>query len=167
MIWVFKSFGEFQNRLNDLHKTNKIAFLAKIFAIWTPLLILSIFIAYGLNEKSKTMLDEQFILKDFMLFTLLGPLYETLLYQLLPLEILRLLRTPRFVQFLIAWIIFAIPHFEVSLLKGLIGGTMSGAFLVFTYVVWRKKSLIAAVGMTFSFHSIANSIVYLSDVFFN
>ena len=89
---------------------------------------------------------------------LIAPVFETLTLQLAPIEIARVLRQSRMVQFLVGVIPFAALHFPMGIKVGVAAGIVSGIFLSHAYLEGRSNSLWTACWITMAFHAIHNLI---------
>ena len=88
-----------------------------------------------------------------------GPLLETLIFQIIPLEFARFLNIPKRIQFPIGVLIFAYPHIAQNPLPGLVAGLFSGSFLVLTYLMRRDRSLEESILSTCILHSVHNGYI--------
>lgn len=92
------------------------------------------------------------------LVLIVGPLFETLAFQCLPLEFTSTMRVRRSLRFLCSIGPFAFAHHFAGLPTVLAAGIVGGFYFAFTYDHWRKESLFAAVVMTFLLHSSFNLV---------
>jgi hypothetical protein len=92
------------------------------------------------------------------LVLIVGPLFETLAFQCLPLEFTSTLRVRRSIRFLCSVIPFALAHHFAGMPTVLAAGIVGGFYFAFTYERWRKESLFVAVVMTFLLHSSFNLV---------
>ena len=88
---------------------------------------------------------------------LVAPVVETLVLQSVPIEIGRMLRQSRLVQFVLGAVPFAALHFRMGITVG-IAAAVSGFFLSHAYLEGRERSLWAAVWITMVIHVIHNLI---------
>jgi len=94
------------------------------------------------------------------LVIILGPIFETVLLQVLPVFIARLLGLRFFGQILFSVTPFALLHFTRSVGAGIGAGIVGGFYSAFTYVYWRKKSLWTAYWVTALSHCLYNLAVF-------
>ena len=92
------------------------------------------------------------------LVLIVGPLFETLVFQCLPLEFTSTLRVRRSLRFLFSVVPFALAHHFAGMPTLLAAGIVGGFYFAFTYERWRKESLVVAVAMTFLLHSSFNLV---------
>ena len=95
-----------------------------------------------------------------------GPLFETLVFQCLPLELGRALRMRPWAQFFVSIVPFAIGHWFAGIPTVVAAGVVGGFFFAFTYVRWKRESLFVAVAMTFLLHAAFNSVGVLGMLLF-
>ena len=89
---------------------------------------------------------------------LIGPLFETLMFQCLPLEISMALGIRRGARLIISVVPFALMHYFAGIPTVVAAGAVGGFYFAFTYERWKKESLIAGVLMTFLLHSSYNLV---------
>ncbi len=94
-----------------------------------------------------------------------APIFETLIFQALPVALARSAGWGFRGQFLLALLPFAAAHFYVSVWVGLGAGLLSGLYLAFTYVHWRTVSWRAAFWMTTGIHAVHNLIATMIVIF--
>lgn len=87
----------------------------------------------------------------------IAPLLETLLFQMLPIGMARLCGVSRRGQMTASIILFALPHFLISVATGLAAGLIGGFYFAFSYTHWRRESLARAYWMTTAQHAIHNT----------
>lgn len=87
----------------------------------------------------------------------IAPLLETLLLQMLPVGVARSCGASRRGQMIAAIILFALPHFLISVGVGLAAGLIGGFYFAFSYTHWRRQSLAQAYWMTAAQHAIHNT----------
>jgi hypothetical protein len=92
------------------------------------------------------------------LVLVVGPLWETLVFQCLPLEFTTALRVRRTLRIAFSVVPFALLHRFAGIPTVVAAGIVGGFYFAFTYERWRKESLIVAVGMTFLLHSSFNLV---------
>ncbi|AHF94928.1 hypothetical protein OPIT5_29975 [Opitutaceae bacterium TAV5] len=87
------------------------------------------------------------------------PVTETFEYQLLLIELGRLLKLPVGAQHILSMAVFAIMHYAGGgLAHGLCAGLVGGFYLAWTYLYFRQRSFWLALGMTIALHSLHNFI---------
>ena len=89
---------------------------------------------------------------------IVGPFCETLIFQFLPLEITARLRLRRFWQFTLSIVPFALAHLIAGIPTVISAGVIAGFYFSFTYVRWKRESLLAGVLMTYLLHSSFNLV---------
>lgn len=87
---------------------------------------------------------------------LLSPFIETLLLQALPVWIARAAGLGFWGQVVVSLVVFAASHLMVNLSTAIFGGLLSGFYIAFTYVHWRKDSFRTALWMTTATHGLHN-----------
>ena len=92
------------------------------------------------------------------LVLVVGPLWETIVFQCLSLEITNALRVRRTLRFAFSVIPFALLHRFAGIPAVVSAGIVGGFHFALTYERWRTESLIVAVGMTFLLHSSYNLV---------
>lgn len=105
--------------------------------------------------------NEAFKLNPFLMGAILvfvAPMFETLLLQAAPIEILRALRRSKRLQFLLGSIPFAALHFPNGAASGIAAGIVGGMFFSYTYLECRNRSWWTAVWVTTATHAIHNLI---------
>lgn len=98
---------------------------------------------------------------------IVAPLFETLIFQALPVWIARLYKAGFAVQLLSSIVPFFLAHVTEGLGTGLCAGLVGGFYFAFTYVHWRKISLWTAIWTTAVSHAIHNGLVILPYVAFS
>ncbi|MGD8206553.1 MAG: hypothetical protein PVH47_00585 [Thiohalocapsa sp.] len=91
----------------------------------------------------------------------LAPVLETLLGQLLPVELVRLFKGGFRWQIATALVVFAAPHFAQGVAVGVGAGVIGGLYFAFTYAHWRERSLWTALWTTVVCHGIHNAVPIL------
>lgn len=91
------------------------------------------------------------------------PLIETVLIQLIPIEITRRFTSRFWYQVLPSWLLFAGLHFLNSIENGLSAGIIAGWYYALTYYLFRSKSKWYAATATFLLHASANFILSCPD----
>jgi glycopeptide antibiotics resistance protein len=101
-----------------------------------------------------------------VLVLLVGPLWETIVFQCLSLELTKALRVRRTLRVIFSVIPFAILHRYAGIPTVISAGIIGGFYFAFAYERWRAESLIVAVGMTFLLHSSYNLVGVLGLLLF-
>jgi uncharacterized protein len=91
---------------------------------------------------------------------IVGPIIETLIFQVVPIFLARLVGIEFFGQVLLSMGLFAIPHFTRSIGAGIGAGLIGGFYSAFTYVHWRQKSLWTAFWVTALSHGLYNLAIF-------
>jgi hypothetical protein len=112
------------------------------------------------NTEPRTLLELPYY-AFFLLGVLIAPLVETVLFQALPVGVMRLLRTRFGWQVLVATALFAAAHFREGVSVGLGAGLVGGFYFAFTYVHWRERSRWTALWTTAVCHGIHNGIAII------
>ena len=95
----------------------------------------------------------------FFLIVIWAPPIETLLLQAAPIELLRVFRLPRVLQFIVGSVPFALLHFPGGAAAGIGAGVVGGLFFSHTYLECRTRSWWTAAWVTTVTHSLHNLIV--------
>lgn len=95
----------------------------------------------------------------FLLLVIVTPLIETILLQLIPVEVARRFSNRFWPQVLPSWLLFAALHFPNSLQSGFSAGIVGGWYFALTYYLFRSKSTLHASTATFILHASTNFIV--------
>jgi hypothetical protein len=88
----------------------------------------------------------------------IGPFFETLVFQCLTFEFTTSLPVRRWIRFAFSIIPFALAHRFAGFPTVISAGLVGGSYFAFTYERWRKESLFIAVVMTFLLHSSFNLV---------
>lgn len=99
------------------------------------------------------------------LVAVLGPLFETVAFQCLPLELTAALGFRRSVRLVISVVPFAVMHSFAGMPTVVAAGAVGGFYFAFTYERWKKESLVVAVLMTFLLHSSFNLVGVVGMLF--
>ena len=91
-----------------------------------------------------------------------GPIWELVLLQWLPVMIARRCGARFWMQVLVSQAIFFLPHIGNGVRGAIGGGLLAGFYTVFTYVNWRERSLWTAFYMTYTRHALHNLIVVVA-----
>ena len=100
------------------------------------------------------------------LVLVVGPLWETIVFQCLSLELTKALRVRRTIRVAFSVVPFALLHRFAGIPAVVSAGIVGGFYFAFTYERWRTESLIVAVGMTFLLHSSYNLVGVLGLLLF-
>lgn len=93
------------------------------------------------NVNPFTVLSDAGPLKTFLIVGIIGPLIETLVFQVALIELVRLLSPQRlWVQLAISAIVFSVMHFWNSVMAGILAGGVGGVVLALAYLVGRQRS---------------------------
>ena len=87
-----------------------------------------------------------------------APVLETIVFQMIPTEIMRLLKTKLWLQIAVCTALFCILHAFEDVGLGLAAGLVGGFYLAFTYVHWRDRNWWTATWMTIVSHAIGNAV---------
>jgi hypothetical protein len=108
-------------------------------------------------------LPEREIPFGFWPFLIIGvvvaPILETFVFQAFPVWIARLCKARFSVQVIVSVVPFFLAHVIEGIQTGIAAGLISGFYLAFTYVHWRKKRRWTAFWVTAVSHAIHNAIV--------
>ena len=85
-----------------------------------------------------------------------APLFETLLFQAVPIGILNALDASFGTQAVVSAFLFAAAHFTNSTMSGVAAGIPGGFYLAFTYAFWLQDSFVSAFWITALSHSLQN-----------
>lgn len=97
----------------------------------------------------------------FILLVIFAPIIETLLFQTMPITVLKWLRANFVLQIALSALLFAAAHFAISWQVGISTGIVAGFYLAFTYAHWSALSHITAYWTTTLSHAIRNFIAFL------
>jgi hypothetical protein len=116
----------------------------------------------GTYEETTTALD--LLDRHWFFLGVIGvPLVETILLQLLPIEIARRFSSRFWPQVLPSWILFAALHFTNSIQSGFAAGIIGGWYFALTYYLFRCKSVWHASTATFILHATSNFVLLCPD----
>ena len=76
----------------------------------------------------------------FLIIVVLAPIFETLLFQALPIFIARKFKAPFALQVVSSMVVFAGMHFLDGIAVGICAGITGGFYFAFTFAHWREKS---------------------------
>ena len=101
-----------------------------------------------------------------MLVVIVGiaPLFETLLFQALPIAIARWMKAGFKVQILASLIPFTLAHALEGIGTGVCAGLVGGFYLAFTYAHWIEKSVWTAMWTTAAAHFIRNGLLAVAII---
>ena len=99
------------------------------------------------------------------LVAVVGPLFETVAFQYLPLELTAALGFRRSVRLFISIVPFAAMHYFAGMPTVVAAGAVGGFYFAFTYERWKKESVVVAVIMTFLLHSSFNLVGVVGMLF--
>lgn len=102
----------------------------------------------------------------FILLVILAPLIETLMFQTIPISIIKWFKLSFSFQIIISFLLFSIAHFLVGWQVGISAGIIAGFYLAFTYAHWINKSHLTAFWTTALSHSIRNFISFILIIIF-
>jgi hypothetical protein len=91
----------------------------------------------------------------------IAPTVETLLFQALPIAVMRLFKAGFRWQVFAATTLFAAVHFTEGVAVGAGAGLVGGFYFSFTYAHWRGRSRWTALWTTTLCHAIHNAIAIL------
>ncbi|OHB58439.1 MAG: hypothetical protein A2Z38_04890 [Planctomycetes bacterium RBG_19FT_COMBO_48_8] len=91
-----------------------------------------------------------------LVILILAPVFETLLFQTLPVAVARWRKARFRVQILVSLIPFTLVHLVEGIAVGVGAGLIGGFYLAINYVHWREKSLWTALWTTTIAHAIRN-----------
>jgi hypothetical protein len=94
-----------------------------------------------------------------------GPLFETVVFQCLPLELTAALGVRQSLRIAFSVVPFALLHHFAGIPTVVAAGVVGGLYFAITYERWRNASLLVAVGMTFLLHSSFNLVGALGLLF--
>jgi hypothetical protein len=124
-------------------------------------MIVAVGLSAAFHLAPRTDLLEFGVLKLFVWAIVLGPFFETLLLQALPVVIARRCGLRFWGQVIATLIPFAVLHFPSGIAAGICGGVVSGFYIAFTYVHWRQISFRSALWMTTGMHAVHNLVLFL------
>jgi membrane protease YdiL (CAAX protease family) len=97
----------------------------------------------------------------FVLLILVAPPVETVLFQAIPIFIVRLFKGSIRTQILASTILFAAGHFPEGIAVGVSAGIIGGLYFSFAYAHWRTKSRWHPLWVTTVAHGIHNGIAFV------
>lgn len=156
------------NLINEVElKTRTI----KTSVLFVLILSLQITIAVVLNAidldfgQEGSSLDEYPAVFKIILLVIIAPLFETALFNILPIKLLQLLFKSKIIIILLASIVFALIHYYslVYMIMTYLGALGLNTFYIVTE---HKKGRLASFGLTTLLHSVYNLIGFLViDIF--
>lgn len=112
------------------------------------------------NFPRRSDLDGSSALNVFLGINVAGPLLETLVFQMLPIELARFAKASKTWQLLLSVALFAGTHFFVSIPTGITAGLICGFYFAFAYIRNREFSIARAFWTTAAIHSAINLITF-------
>jgi len=97
----------------------------------------------------------------FALLLLVAPPLETLIFQALPIFIVRWRKGSLRTQILVSTFIFAAAHFPEGIAVGVSAGVIGGLYFAFAYAHWRRHARWRAFWVTTLVHAIHNGIAFI------
>lgn len=97
----------------------------------------------------------------FLVIVVLAPVFETLLFQALPIFIARKFKAPFTLQVVSSMVVFAAMHFFDGIAAGICAGTIGGFYFAFTFAHWREKSRWTAFWVTAIAHAFHNFAAFV------
>jgi hypothetical protein len=128
-------------------------------------LVASILLAFAVGVPAREFLNYS-MGGVFVLLLLVAPPVETLLFQALPIGLVRLLKGSIRTQILVSTILFAACHFPEGIAVGISAGIIGGLYFSFAYAHWRNRSRWHALWITTACHGIHNGIAFFLLVLF-
>jgi hypothetical protein len=129
---------------------------------WIEMTILSygliVPITHFVHFNKRKDLDGYSPLALIIMAVILGPLLETLIFQALPIGVLRAKRRTTQWQFSVSVTLFGAPHFLIGVPTGLSAGLIGGSYFAFTYLKFREASFLKAVCVTTALHGAYNLV---------
>ena len=98
---------------------------------------------------------------------ILGPLFETLVFQCLPMEAGQTLRFSRPLKFAVSIVPFSLAHFFAGIPTVVSAGVVGGFYFALTYYRWKRESLLMAILMTWLLHASFNATTLLAMFLFH
>lgn len=123
-------------------------------------LIVAVLLSFVLPLPERELLNLT-VREVFILMTVVAPILETLLFQALPIFIVRRLKGSFGLQIAISTLLFSLAHLPEGLITGISAGLIGGLYFAFAYAYWRKRSRWKAFRVTAVAHSIHNGIAFL------
>lgn len=144
-------------------EVTSLAFLSRFFLVLPAAVFLSAFgVDLGTVNIEKLQLDEEFI-PTVMYAVVIAPFIETLVFQWIPLSVLRFIRIPVTVAIILTTLLFAYAHLEDGLIN-FIGMLPIGFLFVWAFIVRQRKSKWNAIFTVYVIHGLTNlfaTVLYL------
>ena len=96
----------------------------------------------------------------FLIIVVLAPVYETLLFQALPIYIAGRFKARFAFQIIASMAVFAGLHFLEGILAGIAAGLVGGFYFAFTFAHWHQKSRWTAFWVTVVSHAFNNATAF-------
>ena len=122
---------------------------------------LVVVLALPMELETSRALEDLPYFQFFLLGVVIAPIVETLLFQALPVAVMRLFKAGFRWQVFAATVLFAAAHFTEGVAVGVGAGLIGGFYFAFTYVHWRERSRWTALWTTTVCHGIHNAIAIL------
>lgn len=137
------------------------------FVLWTGLESLAIGYLVVLpmsfaGFEGRNDLDHLGSLEFFLIAVIFAPISETIIFQAIPIAIMRWIRVPFSWQVGVSTLLFFIAHCELGAISGLAAGLIGGFYLAFGFSHWANRSYWIAFGTTVLQHSLGNGIGFLN-----
>ncbi len=141
-----------------------LAFLSRFFIVFpTAIILYSLGINLG-NANIEHFDFSKHIFQTLFFVTVIGPFIETILFQVIPISILKLLRFPARIILFITTLIFALAHLEDGLIN-FIGMLPIGFLFNWSFFVRSKKSFFEAFFVVFVIHGLTNLLAIILYIF--
>lgn len=131
--------------------------------IFAAIAVLPALIIALLRSEASPYQDQPQILV-YLNVTVVAPIVETLLFQLLPFHIAQSRRWTGSARVSAMIIPFAIAH-ESGGYIAVANAAFGGSILTLTFHIWAARSIQSAVFMTFFVHAAANAMAFIGDYF--
>jgi len=161
----FKSFGNLGPWSFCLRVIKESLIVTAIMVLLQIILAVSLTLIFGGYDEIITNHAgdryDNLTLKLFLSTTILTPIRETILTQIIPVAIMRLFKAGTKLQIIFSFFVFSILHLWFNgLASFMTGGMVGGFYLAFTYVYWREKSgRIMALITTAFCHGVFNATI--------
>jgi len=152
-VWIFRPV-----RLRHCASLRQFVFriLTQQFAVK---IIVALFIVSLVPEAGSTKIIITHPLIAIVSIVFLAPIFETFLFQTLPIELSRSFNRPLIFQFFAGVVPFAGIHFLGGLVSGIAAGVVGGIFFCHTYLECRSTSWWKSTWVTTLIHGLHNVIV--------
>lgn len=132
-----------------------LAFVSRFILVLPVVILLSaIGVDVGMANIDRLDLENKFVETVFFA-VIIAPLLETIIFQLLPLKLFKILRLPVNLAIFITTLIFAYAHLEDGLVN-FIGMIPIGFLFVWSFVVRERKSTSNAIFTVYIIHALTN-----------